>query len=383
MLVTLYDNFNHGNRLQNYALQEILKGFGFSVHNLCCPHSKILALKYKPKKERLKIFIKSILSFFKIKIIDIEAFKTSITEYNNLYERTKIFDAFTNKYIDNKIFDEYQNIMSSEKNKDKARWDKYNFAVVGSDQVWNASIVRTTEFLEYFFLKFIEPNKRVNYAPSFGYKDVSDDDYATYKEGLSGFKKLSCREISGCELMKNQFNLNSELVLDPTLLLNSEQWRKISRKPNFKIPEKYVLVYSIGRVKGIYKDALEKFADGREIIEIHDPSDREHFFTDPSEFIYLIDHADGVFTDSFHGTAFSINFQKNFITFGKHRLGWFGDIFGRVDSLLSVVNLSGRAFEACKDFPAGEINYNDVTQKLNLMRESSLKYLRECLNINA
>ena len=234
--------------------------------------------------------------------------------------------------------------------------------------------------LKYFSLKFVEPNKRVNYAPSFGVTKISDERYNEYKEGLSGFKKLSCREQSGCDLMKEQFNLNSELVLDPTLLLNPEQWRKISREPNFKIPEKYILVYSLDKLSDHYKNLLEKFAAGREIINIHDPLDLEHFLTGPQEFIYLIDHADGIFTDSFHGTAFSINFNKNFIVLGKEKNHGRNFMFDRMNTILTRLNLGDRA-EAGKNLPSNEINYNDVNQKLNLMRESSLKYLRECLNV--
>ena len=198
--------------------------------------------------------------------------------------------------------------------------------------------------------------------------------YFTHKNGLKGFNKLSCREKSGCDLIKNLTGQDVKLVLDPTLLLNADDWRKISRKPDYELPKRYAVIYSYELPKE-YRAIINNIAAAKnlEIINVFDSDDKLHYLTGPQEFLYLVDHAEFIFTGSFHGTAFSINFEKKFISFGESN--------SRIESILSQLNLMNRLYKNGHEFPSGEINYNEVNEKLNILRESSLKYLRDCLHV--
>ena len=198
--------------------------------------------------------------------------------------------------------------------------------------------------------------------------------YSLHKKGLIGFNKLSCREKSGCDFIKELTGQDAQLVLDPTLLFNADWWRKISRKPDYELPKHYALSYFFG-ISEEYKLVINHVltAENLELINIFDPEDKLHFLTGPQEFLYLVDHAEFVFTGSFHGTAFSINFEKKFISFGKNN--------SRIESILSQLGLINRFCANISDIPSGEINYQKVNEKLNILRESSLKYLRDCLHV--
>ena len=372
LLVTCYDNNNHGNRLQHYAMQELLKSLGFNVDSLCCSNIPALpsGIMYDMKIMR-RHFLAS---------LGIKRYKNFFRKRDNYKNRFKRFEDFSDKYIESKIITDFKEVLKSNNH----RWDKYFKVVVGSDQVWNINVVRETRMLEYFYLSFVERKKRVNYAPSFGYNSVQNEHFEIHKNGLLGFDRLSCREKNGCALIKNITGLDAELVLDPTLMLSTDQWRSISHKPSYPIPEHYVLTYFLASKSDDEIEAIKDIAGSLEIIEIHDDNDILHYLTSPQEFLWLIDHADFICTDSFHGTAFSINFKKNFISFGNSKGNPLQDTFGRIESLLSICDLSDRVYNAEKYFSKKfhtEIDYSNVDKKLESIKYTSMEYLRKCLNI--
>ena len=205
LLVTCYDNTNHGNRLQHYAMQEILKSLGFKVDSLCCSNIPALpsGIMYDMKIMR-RHFLAS---------LGIKRYRNFFRKKDNYENRFKRFEYFSDKYIEGKIITDFEEVLKS----DKHRWDKYFKVVVGSDQVWNIKVVHKTRMLEYFYLSFIEREKRINYAPSFGHNSVQSEHLNIHKKGLLGFDRLSCREKSGCNLIKNITGLDAELVLDHLL----------------------------------------------------------------------------------------------------------------------------------------------------------------------
>ena len=289
-----------------------------------------------------------------------------ICRKNNI-ERNKIFDSFYQSYITGIFHSTYREALTS----NKSRWEKYNYVIAGSDQIWNQDIVGTWEALRFYYLYFVESSKRINYASSFGW--CRRNSYI-HKKGLNGFNKLSCREESGCDFIKKLTGRDAELVLDPTLLLNADEWRKIARKPDYDLPERYALKYFFFTSES-HQQVINQFAKNEklEIIDIFDRKNKLHYCTGPQEFLYLVDHAEIILTGSFHGTAFSINFGKKFISFGENDT--------RIKSILSQLGIMNRLYCEGHDIPSGEINYQEVNAKLDSMRESSLKYLRDCLNV--
>ena len=356
-----------------------MHNYGFEVESIRCPRRppNITVRFIKRTKHYIKGAAKLLLAIAGVKKyrdkliskIKCSREKQDQDTNNARYERIKILISFYDKYITGIYDSTYHEALTS----NKSRWRKYDYAVAGSDQIWNAPHVQASEALKFYYLYFIERNKRVCYAPSFGIPELQKR-YSIHKKGLKGFNKLSCREKSGCDLIKKLIGQDAQLVLDPTLLFNADWWRKISRKPDYKLPKRYALAYFFGIPKE-YKSVINQIikTENLELIDIFDPEDKLHFLTGPQEFLYLVDHAEIIFTGSFHGTAFSINFEKKFISFGESN--------SRIESILSQLNLMNRLYKNGHEIPSGEINYNEVNEKLNILRESSLKYLRDCLHV--
>ena len=266
---------------------------------------------------------------------------------------------------------------------DSSCWDLYNFAVTGSDQVWK-NWTHTVEQSEFYYLEFMPREKRVCYAPSFGFSQFPKSDYELHKKGLEGFDKLSCREQEGVDLIKQIINKDAQLVLDPTLLLNADEWRKLEKKPDIDLPEKYLLTYFLGNITPEYEQAIKRAAGNLPIVNIYNgmnPNVTGYMYTAGiEEFLYLFNHADLICTDSFHGTAFSINLGRNFLVFRRSQNG-LENMFGRIESILSSTNLTNHIYTPGMNARPAEINYQEVNEKLNILRESSLKYLRDCLHV--
>ena len=265
LLVSLYGN-NYGNILQRYALARTIESLGFEVDNLCQyelrPHKNLLYVTISFKKA-IKTLIKRMLALVGIrKYLDKELnWKRKMSTFIKFSEK---LNAFCNKYIHNKIFIPYDEIQ----NVNKSQWDKYKFAVTGSDQVWKIWF-HTIEQAEYYYLEFVPPEKRICYAPSFGFTQFPEQDIDMHKKGLEGFNKLSCREQEGVNLIKQLINRDAKLVLDPTLLLNASQWREIERKPDINLPEHYVLTYFLGKRTQEYEYAIKQAAGDLPIIDIY------------------------------------------------------------------------------------------------------------------
>ncbi|MBQ9388666.1 MAG: polysaccharide pyruvyl transferase family protein [Synergistaceae bacterium] len=391
LIVTLFfPHGNYGSTLQHYALQETVKSLGFSTYSIFCTReSRASFTDILYRFVRLcKITAKIMLAVagnreYRRKIImkltphSVEAKK----HYEGAEERSEIFRDFYDKFIDGKIYSSFAKVMSGE----KSQWVQYDYVVTGSDQVWNRAWCVTSEGLRFYYLQFVERSQRVSYAPSFGLRSLPFIDLPLHKKGLRGFNRLSCREVSGCEIIKRLTNLDAQLVLDPTLLLEAAQWRKLARKPSYDVPENYALVYLLGADNEYYrtirKTVIEKSAEGRKLIDIsgYSSGNEYYYHTGPQEFLWLVDNADYVFTNSFHGTVFSINFGKNFTSFWKERKGHPEDIT-RLDNILSNCGLNDRLYTPENvDVVGTAIDYGTVFEKLAIMRESSLNYLRQCL----
>ncbi len=284
--------------------------------------------------------------------------------------REKIYQEFYGEYIGAKVHSNYRESIK----RGKSLYKEYDCVIAGSDQIWNKNIIKTDEALRFYYLPFIERTKRMNYAPSFGDREIPPEEYPIHREGLDGFDVLSCREKSGCDFIRKLTGREAELVLDPTFLLTAEQWRRISRKPEYRVPDHYVLRYCWE--PDSWADEQREIAGGRKIIDVLDPQQKYRGGTGPCEFVWLVDHADFVFSESFHGTAFSLNMGKNFLSFMKTRKDK-----GRIGSLLSETGLSGHIYEPEMCEIPDDIDYSAVREKLGTMREKSLKYLRECLKV--
>lgn len=359
LLVTLFDEHNIGNRLQNYALQQILKRYNAEVTTLDNGYTKTLS-----KKDWVKIHIKRILGILGNKQYRKEYQKYAWTKC--LETACREFDKRNLSHIcktDNlKVFQQ--------------NWDSYDLAIAGSDQIWHKWRDDSQE-LPYYYLQFMPHQKRFAYAASFGFETFPQEDINQHVEGLKQMKAISCREKSGCELAEKILGCKVPHVLDPTLLLSAQEWRELEKQGGTFVRKqtKYVLVYFLGAVSQEYKDYIEKIKREASIYKTIDFTDRNELETvknGPAGFLALVDNADFVFTDSFHCTVFSVLFDKKLTVFKRIQPG-FEKMFDRIEEFLSSVNRL-------------ECVYGEKTKRgtndFAIMKQQSFQYIETVLNIS-
>ena len=189
--------------------------------------------------------------------------------------------------------------------------DRYDFFIVGSDQVWNPHWVNSSDV----FLEFANSDKRIAYSASFGIGELPKDKEAGFKKGLEGMKHISVRENAGAEIVKKLTGREVPVLLDPTLTLTKDQWDKIVSRPAWYRDEKYILVFFLSKLPELARVEIERIAkeNNFKIVELMDETNIDYYTSTPEEFLYLIKNAGLVYTDSFHCTVFSILFNTAFV----------------------------------------------------------------------
>lgn len=257
----------------------------------------------------------------------------------------------------------------------------YDVYVSGSDQIWNPYIFQDKQFDPAFLLDFVKEGRRIAYAPSLGVPQLPEDKAAELKRFLEPFSALSVREKRGQVLVREAAGRQAKVVLDPTLLLNGDDWGKLAAPPQHQGP--YILCYFVSDPgeAAPYALALSKrtgwpivqLAGARRKIE----GAREIVFdAGPREFLGLFQHAAAVVTNSFHGAAFSLQFKKDFFTSmsPKERRE---PTFSRIYSLLSRLGCADRIIGLDTTAPIdAKMDYDQVYERLEAARADSLAYLK-------
>lgn len=256
----------------------------------------------------------------------------------------------------------------------------YDVFVVGSDQVWNPM---ASSSIEPYFLTFAPKGARkISYASSFGVSQIDKSLHERFRDLLNNIDVISVRETSGQDLVKLLTGRHAELVADPTLLLTKQEWGKyMAEYPS--MPKRYVLIYQlsdsvaivrlakrIAEEKGLPVFRICKRAFG----ERKDGGVTNILDAGPAEFLWLIAHAEYVVTNSFHGTAFSVNFSIPFFTVVSSTK----KNNSRMESLLKSVKLQDRLLP--DSINVGQIgldvpNLNISQVVLAKMREQSISFL--------
>ena len=257
----------------------------------------------------------------------------------------------------------------------------YDVYVAGSDQIWNPYIFQNKQFDPAFLLDFVREGRRISYAPSLGVPQLPEDKAAELKRFLEPFSALSVREKRGQVLVREAAGRQARVVLDPTLLLNGEDWGKLARPPRHQGP--YILCYFVSDPgeAAPYAQALSK-RTGWPIVQLAgarrkiDGAKEIVFDAGPREFLGLFQHAAAVVTNSFHGAAFSLQFKKDFFTSmsPKERRE---PTFSRIYSLLSRLGCADRIIGLDTTAPIdAKMDYDQVYKRLNAARADSLAYLK-------
>ncbi len=260
----------------------------------------------------------------------------------------------------------------------------YDVYVSGSDQIWNPFIFEDKQFDPAFLLDFVREGRRIAYAPSLGVPQLPEDKGRELKAYLEPYSALSVREKRGQMLVAQTTGRQAKVVLDPTLLLNGEDWGKLASPPG--VQEPYILCYFVSDPgeAAPYAQALSQ-RTGWPIVQLAgarrkiDGAREVVFDAGPREFLGLFQHASAVVTNSFHGAAFSLQFKKNFFTSmsPKERRE---PTFSRIYSLLSRLGCADRIIGLDTTAPIDrEMDYEAVYQKLEEARADSMAYLKAAL----
>ena len=368
-IVTSAKELNYGAILQAYALQRVINDSGYKAELLWWSNQKT-----KHHDIRLRKLMGMFVKYMKHPSLFLKTYKIYNEEFNKEFDKSAI-DRFHN------FEKEYLNIryLSYAEMKKYANNDECKAVIAGSDQIWNSYAVYVDPF---YYLRFAPRFKRIAYAPSLGKSQIPKYNKRIMKKYIEEFQCVSVRENSGKKLVDSLIDKEVKVVLDPSFLLSKKDWLTISQE--IECLDKYVLLYFldepndaclttiIGMLNKFKCRAIAfpyRFTSLLKIenIEFVDPG--------PSEFISLIAGAEFVMTDSFHGTAFSINLNKQFYTFDR-QYGNNQSQSSRILDILELFNLKSRFLADNEIVDEGVfIDYRGVNEILELQRNHSKDFL--------
>lgn len=357
-VITLHTVSNYGTQLQAFATQEKLKEY----------FDEVLFVDYR----RPDTYGKRLINTF-AKGNPVRAFAIIPTI---IYWR-RIFGDFQKKFlnIDNKVF------LSEEDFKNYQCTADIYFS--GSDQVWNTGW--NNGIIPPFYLSFVPKDKpKYAYASSFGKNKLTKDEIKKSKKYIEQFKKISVREESGVTILKHQYKYETVTrIVDPTLAMTGDFWRKYSTKRKIKKP--YILIYNLNRSKEFdeYAKELSKrtgyklyrfctrfdqiFRNGKSLVipQIFD-------------FINYVDNAEIVLTDSFHATAFAMNLNTEPICIYPHSYS------GRLSEFLKLVDSENRHINSYDDYDVinRHVDFSKVNKILDAERKKVDNFLQSIIEEN-
>lgn len=316
ILQATYYNYNYGSVLQCYATQQYFKKHGIDCYLVKEKHTKINRV-VNTMKRRI-VYRLDILKYPEIKEANLTQINSTNMSVSSITDMSKEkIDLFFEKniYSVNVTWGELKSLANS---------DKCNFCVAGSDQIWNANRV----FIDpIYFLNFAVPNKRVALAPSFGAIELPQYNFSKYRKRISLFEKLSVREESGQNIIQELTGKKVPILMDPVFFLNQEEWRMASDIEE-RLNGKFVFAFfldepnknAVERLKYYSNNGFDIYSVGyyRKALE---EINAVVFDGGPEEFLTLIRRASVVVTDSFHATAFSTIFLKNFYVYKRNYYG--------------------------------------------------------------
>lgn len=341
-IITLFGEYNFGNRLQNYAVQEFLKKFGLEVETIKYIGFNDDVAKNETEKD----------------IIRLDKFK----KFN---ENIKFADEIIYKELD--VKEEFH--------------ENFDYIIIGSDQIWNYTFDKI--FSDKAFGAFAPKHKKISLSASFGINCLPDEDTENYiicKDGIENIRAISVREDVGSDLIKElSGRTDVQVLVDPTMLLTLEEWEKVIKKPESLKTDKFILKTFLGNLSEETTQELNRVAKENdcEIIDISNPNS-QYYDMGPSEFLYLVKNAFLVATDSFHACVFSILFSTPFVIFERDDAN-LKNMYSRIETLLGKFDMEYRKFNGKI---TDEILHNDflgVMPILEKERKKAKQFLENAL----
>lgn len=366
-IITIHKINNYGSVLQAYALQKVCEDLGYKVEiiDYDFPNKFHQNNKYSTASDTQPNEPKWIKALFA---------KALVRQHKGI----RLF------------IDKYQNLSSNKYHKVEdftANPPTYDVYITGSDQLWSP---RHCNGDPAFMLYFAPDNAlKISYAASIGSNAIPEELKNAYIGLLSRYKHISVRENTGADVICSLINKEATVVLDPTLLLNKDEWNKIAT-PKRLVKKKYILCYFLNYTFNAFPYVDELARDmqkqtGYEIVRVARPPHKLSFINttyqigaSPEEFLALVRDAEIVLTTSFHGTAFAVNYGKPVFTVVQDR----NASDSRQVSLMHNLGLDKQVLSIKDKFPtASDANYNVDNEQtvLNQLRLDSKLYLEKAL----
>lgn len=369
-LITYHSAYNFGSVLQAYATQTVVE----EIVGNC----EIINYRTEEQKRVYSIFVWS------------KGWRFLISLVNNILILTKLDERKKRVSSYETLFGQIFNLSEecSEPDEVYRLWDKYDLIISGSDQIWN----KHSKELHYISWDYMMPyllngykGRKISYASSIAH--MNEEEIKRILPYIQEFEAISFREKSSAQKIAGLINKKVDNVLDPTFLLNKEEWIKRFNLSSIK-GDKYILFYALNRRR-----------DTKNILPIIEEYSRKigvkikmitplGFFrktkniemleeVGPVDFLNLIYNAESVITDSYHGTILSVNFQKDVFSICGRNASDF-----RKTDILERIGLQDRVINDIRDLLDREfdsIDYEKVGEAVLLLKEHSMYYLRSSL----
>lgn len=341
-LLTVHQSTNSGASLQAYALYKTLEKLGYEpeVINYCPAYFMDFTDKSNRSKRR------TLKGMLKYAVLGGELSKKAAMFRNFAESR---YPKMTER-------------INSPEDLRRASWNK-DIYICGSDQIWNPYNVRYDE--SWFFDFLPEDSIKVSYAASIGQDTLSEKDESWIAEGLRHFKAIGIREDAGVRLAY-KLGYPATQCLDPTLLLEPDEWLRICRRPEASVPERYIFYYPLqanpveqrllAEIKHRYQLPVVSLCSAYKKPDLVDIQIRAF---GPEQFLYLLSRSDVVLTNSFHGTVFSLLFQKNLVSFRNLSKN------SRMESLFRLLDVHDFQFDTFQ-----EVSTQDVQETFDRFKAS-------------
>ena len=357
-ILTWHYYLNFGSALQSFALYRVIKSLGYEtvIVNYLDPR-----LNHIPNTilSRIKAVVKYILSH-----VPVLGKRWHINSIN-----------FRKRY-----FHETQPFNSEEEG---ARiCQDLSVVCCVSDQIWAPNCYNT-----FYFAHFLDGKKirKVSYAASIGLNDIPENLAKVYRQHLLDFYAVSVREKEGSELLKSRCNIDSAVVLDPTLLVDVSVYEKMQRKVHGN-HKPFLFCYFLNK-EHQYKENVERYAHEHnlQIVGVSDKASDSDWMKrltglGADHFLWLINNAETIMTDSYHGSIFSLLFHKNLWIFQRFEESNPICQNSRIRQLRNNFNLGQRIIMATSPIDDSKaIDYNYFESRLKELRSSSLDFLKKAL----
>ena len=375
-ILTWLHNGNYGTVLQAYALQRYLRDKGYEVHNLdYAPSALEKVLNLLKSKNSPSLFLEKWENYLTRK-------KAS---HQKLESKYKKFDVFleNNFHLTDRIISPKQI---------KSYSDRFEVFICGSDQIWSPML-----FNPVYYFDFVDDSKiKISYACSFGVSEIPDNKRNVIKGLLQRYTNISVREQEGCRIVYKLLEQQVPVVVDPVFLLEQSEWDKIAAEK--LLEEDYIFAYFLSNNDEHVKIAMD-IAGQYNLKLVLVPVTKEQYDIDailvedagPEEWISLIKHAKIVLTDSFHGSVFSLIYEKKLMIFKRFSDNSKKSQNSRIYTLIKQYGLedwlvSGRDRESYLQNLEDKYDtkrYKAIKECIRCNSDDSKKWLLECICKNS